>query len=209
MTVPPPDRDLPASGGSHEHPLRIPHAPAWRAWLDVNEEASDGVWLVLAKKGTASPTTLTYAQALDEALCSGWIDGQRRRRDAGTFLQRFTPRRRGSIWSQRNVGLVATLDKQGRLRQRGRAEIERARLDGRWDRAYAGSATAEVPDDLAAALAASSRATARFDRLTAGERYPLLLRVMTATPATRVQRMSALVTSLEEAETARPGTGSG
>jgi aryl-alcohol dehydrogenase-like predicted oxidoreductase/uncharacterized protein YdeI (YjbR/CyaY-like superfamily) len=208
MTVPPPDRGVPASGAAHEH-LLMSHAPAWRAWLDVNEDASNGVWLVLAKKGTASPTTLTHARALDEALCSGWIDGQRRRRDAVTFLQRFTPRRRGSIWSQRNVGLVATLDEQGRLRQRGRAEIDQARLDGRWDRAYAGSAAAEVPEDLAAVVAASPRATARFTGLTAGERYPLLLRIMTAAPDVRAQRISALVARLEEAETARPGTGSG
>jgi uncharacterized protein YdeI (YjbR/CyaY-like superfamily) len=150
--------------------------------------------------------TLTYAQALDEALCSGWIDGQRRRWDTGTFLQRFAPRRRGSIWSQRNVGLVATLVEQGRMRQRGRAEIGRARLDGRWDRAYAGSATAEVPEDLAAAPAASPRAFARFTGLTAGERYPLVLQVMTAT---RAQRISALVTRLEEAEPAHHGTDSG
>ncbi|MFD2796460.1 YdeI family protein [Promicromonospora vindobonensis] len=184
----------------NEQPLLIPDAAGWRAWLDTNERSSDGVWLVLAKKGAASPTAVTYAQALDEALCSGWIDGQKRRRDAGTFLQRFTPRRRDSIWSQRNVGLVTALAEQGRMRPRGQAEVERAQLDGRWERAYAGSATAEMPEDLAAALAASPGAAARFAALTAGARYSLLLSIMTATPAIRDQRISALIRRLDSAE---------
>ncbi len=111
--------------------LLVRDAEAWRAWLDEHEDASDGVWLVLAKKGTVAPTSLSYAQALDEALCSGWIDGQKRPGDATTFLQRFTPRRPTSIWSQRNIGLVTELAAQGRMRSRGQAEIDRARADGR------------------------------------------------------------------------------
>ncbi|UED85804.1 YdeI/OmpD-associated family protein [Streptomyces profundus] len=180
--------------------LLVVDVSAWRAWLDVNEEASNGVWLVLAKSRTVSPTSLTYAQALDEALCSGWIDGQRRRRDAATFLQRFTPRRGGSIWSRRNVGRVEALIGQGRVRPRGRAEIERARLDGRWDRAYPGSATADVPEDVVVALAASPVAAARFAALTAGERYALLLRIMTAEPGLRDRRIAAMVRRLEALE---------
>lgn len=105
-------------------PFVVPDAAAWRAWLDAHEESSDGVWLVLAKKGTTSPTSLTYDRALDEALCSGWIDGQKRSLDAATFLQRFTPRRRASIWSARNVGIVARLVEESRMRPRGQAEVQ-------------------------------------------------------------------------------------
>ena len=146
--------------------LVVADAAAWRAWLDVNEDASDGVWLLLAKKGTTSPTSLTYAQALDEALCSGWIDGQKGSVDTALFRQRFTPRRRASIWSKRNIGIVEELIARGRMRERGLREIEAAKADGRWERAYAGSATAEVPEDLAAALASSARADDRSARMT-------------------------------------------
>lgn len=140
-------------------------AGAWREWLDANENVSDGGWLLLAKKGAPSPTSLTYAQALGEALCSGWIDGQRKGYDKTAFLQRFTPRRSRSVWSQRNVEHVARLGDEGRMRPRGEQEVERAKADGRWDRAYAGPATAKVPDDLAAALAALPGARDHFDAL--------------------------------------------
>ena len=112
-------------------PFVVADRAAWRAWLDANEESSDGVWLLLAKKGTTEPTTLSYAEALDEALCSGWIDGQKRSHDAACFLQRFTPRRRASLWSQRNIGLVEGLIGEGRMRARGQSEIDRAKADGR------------------------------------------------------------------------------
>src|SRR6478609_5320658 len=115
-------------------PFVVADAAAWRAWLDDNEDLSDGVWLVLAKKGTTAPTTLTYTQALDEALCSGWIDGQKASLDAATFLQRFTPRRAASLWSARNVRIVERLVEEGRMRPRGHAEIDRAKADGRWAR---------------------------------------------------------------------------
>ncbi len=170
---------------------------AWRAWLDQHEHTSDGVWLLLAKKGIRSPTSLTYAEALDEALCSGWIDGQRKAHDEVTFRQRFTPRRSRSVWSQRNVEHVARLIAQGRMRPRGQAEIDRAQADGRWDRAYAGAATATVPDDLAAALAAVPGARARFDALNGQDRYAILHRLMTAaTEATRARRLERLVATL-------------
>ncbi|GII98242.1 uncharacterized protein YdeI (YjbR/CyaY-like superfamily) [Sediminihabitans luteus] len=177
--------------------LIVPDVAAWRAWLDEHEETSDGVWLVLAKKGTTSPTSLSYAQALDEALCSGWIDGQKRSRDAATFLQRFTPRRRASMWSARNVEHVARLEEAGRMRARGRAEVERAQADGRWDRAYAGSATIQVPPALAAALEASPEAAATFARLDAANRYGVLHPVVTAAnPATQARRIERVVAQL-------------
>ncbi|MBN9181552.1 MAG: YdeI/OmpD-associated family protein, partial [Microbacterium sp.] len=156
--------------------LVVADAAAWRAWLDVNEDASDGVWLLLAKKGTLTPTSLSYAQALDEALCSGWIDGQKQSHDDVTFRQRFTPRRRRSIWSRRNTELVVALAEEGRMRPRGQAEIDAARADGRWERAYAGSATVEVPADLAAALAADPGAGALFAILSAQNRFAVLHR---------------------------------
>lgn len=186
-------------------PLILPDVTAWRAWLDANEATSDGVWLVLAKKGTTDPTSLSYAEALDEALCSGWIDGQRKSRDDTTFLQRYTPRRGASLWSKRNIGLVATLIDAGRMRERGHAEIERAKTDGRWERAYAGPATVEVPDDLAAALAAAPAAAELFGRLSGANRYSVLHRVITAPSETsRANRIAKLVGMLERGETPHP-----
>jgi len=119
--------------------LLITDPAAWRAWLDEHEATSDGVWLILARKGKDAPTSLTYDTALDEALCSGWIDAQGRSRDDTTTLQRFCPRRSRSRWSVRNVGIVAGLIAEGRMRPRGQEEIDKAKADGRWDAAYEGS----------------------------------------------------------------------
>lgn len=178
---------------------------AWRAWLDEHEHDSDGVWLALAKKGTTTPTSLTYAQALDEALCSGWIDGQSKTIDDATYQRRFTPRRARSIWSARNVRHIARLVDEGRMRPRGLAEVERAKADGRWDAAYAGSATIEVPDDLVAALGADENARTTFERLNAQNRYSVLHRITTAqTPATRQRRLERLVAMLGRGETPHP-----
>ncbi|MBO1737281.1 YdeI family protein [Leifsonia sp. TF02-11] len=185
--------------------LIVPDAAGWRAWLDVNEGVSDGVWLVLAKKGTTDPTSLTYAQAVDESLCSGWIDGQKRSRDATTFVERFTPRRAASLWSQRNIGLVEGLIAEGRMRERGQAEIERAKADGRWERAYASSRNAEMPEDLLAAFEVSEAAAATFATLNAANRYSVLHRLMTAPSATsRGNRLAKLVAMLERGETPHP-----
>ncbi|MGN6426741.1 MAG: YdeI/OmpD-associated family protein [Leifsonia sp.] len=186
-------------------PLILPDVAAWRGWLDANEDVSDGVWLVLAKKGVTDPTSLSYAEALDEALCSGWIDGQRKSRDDTTFLQRYTPRRGASLWSKRNIGIVTALIDAGRMRERGHAEIERAKTDGRWGRAYSGAATIELPDDLAAALAGSPAAAELFGRLNGANRYSVLHRVTTAPSATsRANRIAKLVGMLERGETPHP-----
>jgi uncharacterized protein YdeI (YjbR/CyaY-like superfamily) len=185
--------------------LVVADAAAWRAWLDEHEADPDGVWLALAKKGTTEPTTLTYDQALDEALCSGWIDGQKRSWDAATFLQRFTPRRKTSLWSQRNIGIVEALVVDGRMRPRGQAEIDRAKDDGRWERAYAGAASAEVPEDLVAALAVSPHAGELFPTLNATNRYAFIHRIVTAPNATvRANRLAKLVAALERGETPYP-----
>ena len=180
-------------------PLVVTDADGWRDWLMANDSTNDGVWLLLAKKGVTSPTSLTYAQALDEALCSGWIDGQKRSFDATTFIERFTPRRARSLWSERNQGLVAELTEAGRMRERGQAEIDRAKADGRWDRAYAGQATATVPDDLEAALATSPEARARFDALSRSDRFSVLHPLMTApSDAVRAQRLAKILAKLTD-----------
>jgi uncharacterized protein YdeI (YjbR/CyaY-like superfamily) len=185
--------------------LVVADAAAWREWLGRHVADSTGVWLVLAKKGTTDPTSLTYDQALDEALCHGWIDGQVLRRDEATYQQRFTPRRARSKWSKRNVGIIERLVAEGRMHPSGLAEVERARADGRWDAAYAGPASIEVPDDLTAALAAEPRARAWFDVLSAQNRYAVLYRIHDAKrPETRARRVQQMVAMLARDETPYP-----
>jgi uncharacterized protein YdeI (YjbR/CyaY-like superfamily) len=178
--------------------LVLPGAAGWRAWLDAHGAESDGVWLALAKKGVTEPTSLRYDEALEEALCSGWIDGPKRGVDDLVFGQRFTPRRRASLWSARNVRLVEALTAAGRMREAGLAEVARAKADGRWDRAYEGSSVAEPPEDLVAALAATPAAAARFADLTRQNRYAVIHRIVTApSPASRANRLAKLVAMLE------------
>ena len=185
--------------------LLVVDAAEWRAWLAEHHDGSAGVLLVLAKKGITKPTSLTYDQALDEALCYGWIDGQVQRRDETTYRQRFTHRRPRSSWSKRNVGNVARLQAEGRMHPAGIAEVERAKADGRWEAAYAGSAGIEVPPDLAAALSAEPRAQAMFEILTAQNRYAVLYRIETAKRAeTRRRRIEQFVAMLARGETVHP-----
>ena len=125
--------------------LIVPDAAAWRAWLGDHYAEPRGVQLVLAKKGTSDPTSLTYDEALEEALCHGWIDGQVNRRDDTTYRQRFTPRLARSRWSKRNVGIVDRLTAEGRMHPSGVDQVDRAKADGRFAAAYAGQATMEVP----------------------------------------------------------------
>jgi uncharacterized protein YdeI (YjbR/CyaY-like superfamily) len=192
---------------SHAEPpeLIVANARAWRSWLARNHSASTGVWLVLAKKDTAEPTSLSYDEALDEALCNGWIDGQVRRRDAGTYLQRFTPRRPRSRWSKRNVGIVERLIADGRIRPGGLAQVEQARTDGRWEGAYAGQAQVEVPIDLRAALDAEPAASATFEKLTSQNRYAVIYRVESLRRAdSRARRIEQYVAMLARGETLHP-----
>ena len=185
--------------------LIVVDAAAWQSWLHEHHAASDGVWLVLAKKNVTTPTSLTYAEALEEALCHGWIDGQRKSRDEQTFIQRYTPRRAQSMWSKRNVDLVARMEEEGRMRPAGRAEIERAKADGRWDKAYGGSSAKEIPEDLAAALAAEPRAEAMFEILTSANRFAVVFRVNSAKkPETRARRITQYVQQLARGETIYP-----
>ncbi|MGO2035003.1 MAG: YdeI/OmpD-associated family protein [Brevibacterium sp.] len=180
-----------------ETPLIVADLGAWRDWLKANDHSSDGVWVLLAKKGVATPTSLSYQDALEEALCSGWIDGQRRRFDDTSYVQRFTPRRPRSTWSQRNVDIIERLESAGRLRERGRAEVAAAQADGRWVRAYLGQSQVTVPEDLATALAEAPAASARFDALTRSERFQAMLPILTArSDEARARIISRLVDRL-------------
>jgi len=185
--------------------LILADASEWRAWLGANHADVPGVWLVLAKKGTTVPTRLAYEEALEEALGHGWIDGQVGRRDDLTYRQRFTPRRARSAWSQRNIAIVERLLAEGRVQPAGLAAVERARADGRWESAYAGQRTIEVPADLAAALAAEPRAQAMFEILTSQNRYAVLYRLQSAKrPDTRQRRIEQFVAMLARGETIHP-----
>jgi uncharacterized protein YdeI (YjbR/CyaY-like superfamily) len=184
--------------------LIVEDAAAWAAWLE-NHATSAGVWLALAKRGGHPATRLRYQEALEEALCYGWIDGQVRRYDADSYRQRFTPRRQRSAWSKRNVDLAEQLIGEGRMRPAGRAAVEQARSDGRWQAAYAGSATIEMPDDLTEALAAEPKAAAMFALLTSQNRYAILYRLATAKrPDTRSRRLATFVEMLARGETIHP-----
>ena len=185
--------------------LVVLDAAAWRRWLAANHASSAGVWLRLAKKGMNEPTQLRYAEALDEALCHGWIDGQVRRFDVASYRQRFTPRRPRSAWSQNNVANIERLLGEGRMTPAGVAAFEAARADGRLDRAYPGQASIEVPDDLAAALEAEPAARASFESLSSQNRYAVLLRIhQAARPQTRAQRIERFVAMLARGKTPHP-----
>ncbi len=180
----------------------IPFASAaeWEAWLEGNPESS-GIWLQIAKKASGIPT-VTYAEALDVALCFGWIDGQKAGHDETYFLQRFTPRRARSKWSKINVAKIAELEAAGRMRPAGLAEVERAKSDGRWDAAYGGSASITVPEDLQAALDARPAAKEFFATINRTNRYAVLYRVHDAKrPETRARRIATLVDMLAEGRT--------
>lgn len=188
-----------------EYPeLLVGDACAWRAWLRDHHEQSTGVRLVLSKKG-GTVTTLGYAQALDEALCVGWIDGQVHRRDEGSFTQRFTPRTARSKWSARNVEHVARLEREGRMQPAGQAAVAAAQADGRWAAAYAGPASATVPADFAAAIARVPKAETQFQHLTSQNRYAFLYRLATIkTPAVRARKIETFVAMLAAGELFHP-----
>lgn len=184
--------------------LLVANAEGWRVWLLEHHRDSPGVRLVLHKKG-GTVTEVSYAQALDEALCAGWIDGQVSSRDSGSYYQRFTPRTARSRWSARNVEHVARLEAEGRMLPAGRAAVAAAKASGRWDAAYAGSASATVPADFAAAIAAVPKAQAQFDALTAQNRYAFLYRLATTTtPAARQRKIETYVAMLERGELFHP-----
>lgn len=179
-------------------PVFFPSAEAFEQWLAAEHATAAEIWLKLAKKVPGTPS-LDYSQALDVALCFGWIDGHKKGLDDAHWLQRFTPRRARSRWSKVNRERVAALTEQGRMRPAGLAEVARAQADGRWDAAYDGMKAAEVPDDLAQALAASPAAQEFFATLDRQNRYAVLYRVQEAKRAeTRAKRIAQFVTMLAE-----------
>lgn len=184
--------------------LVVRDAAQWRAWLAEHHADSPGVWLALHKKG-GSVTELTYAAALQEVLCFGWIDGQARRRDEESSFQRMTPRGPRSPWSERNVGYVRVLEEKGLMMPAGKAAVDAAKADGRWDRAYAGQATALVPEDLAAAISAVPAAQAMFEVLTSTNRYALIYRTNSVKQqSTRARKIAGFVEMLARGESPYP-----
>jgi uncharacterized protein YdeI (YjbR/CyaY-like superfamily) len=174
--------------------------PELEAWLEGNIEESDGLWLKIAKKGAPEPS-VTYAEALELALCFGWIDSQKRGLDETHFLQRFTPRRPRGRWSRINRDKAEALIAAGAMRPAGMAEVEAARADGRWDAAYEGARTAKVPADLRRELDANAAARKFFAALDSTNRYAILYRLDEAKkPETRQRRLRKFVAMLERGE---------
>ena len=185
--------------------LLVGNAAEWQHWLSAHHTESRGVWLVLARKGTTDPTTVSYDEALDEAICFGWIDGQLGRRDSATFRRRFTPRNARSPWSQRNAAIAERLIASGRMHRSGEDEVRQAKEDGRWEAAYAGQASMKMPEDLAAALSVNPRAMAMFETLTSANRYAILYRIGNAKKSeTRTRRIGQFVEMLARGETIHP-----
>ncbi|MFM9864114.1 MAG: YdeI/OmpD-associated family protein [Micropepsaceae bacterium] len=174
---------------------------AFETWIAAQPRTSKGLWLKLAKKDSTAKS-LSKAEAIDVALCHGWIDGQLDKFDDTSWLIRFTPRKRGSKWSERNRTRALELAAAGRMRSAGEAEIKAAKADGRWDAAYAPASTAQVPPDLQAALNATPKAAAFFATLKGANRYAILYRVGTAKkPETRAKRIATFVAMLKRGET--------
>jgi uncharacterized protein YdeI (YjbR/CyaY-like superfamily) len=178
--------------------LELADRDAWAAWLGAGNASSPGVWLKIAKKGSDA-RSVSYAEALDVALCHGWIDGQKRPLDDRFWLQRFTPRTPRSRWSKRNRALAERLIATGEMAPAGLREVERARADGRWEAAYDSHSTATVPPDLQAALDDNPAASAFFAGLDSANRYAILYRVQEARrPETRARRIATFVAMLAE-----------
>jgi len=171
------------------------------AWMDEHAEESDGIWLKFAKKASGIPSVV-YADAVEIALCHGWIDGQAKRLDDDHYVQRFTPRRARSKWSKINRQKAERLIAEGRMRPGGLREVERAKQDGRWDEAYDSPTTATVPEDFKRALAAEPAARDFFERLGNTKRYSFLYRIEDAKrPETRAKRIAEYVALLREGKT--------
>jgi uncharacterized protein YdeI (YjbR/CyaY-like superfamily) len=186
---------------AHDTPVECADAASWTRWLERHHASAAGVWLRIAKKDSGI-ASIDHPAALEEALCWGWIDGQRKSDDAQYFLQRFTPRTRRSIWSQVNRAKVLKLIDEGRMQPAGLAEIERAKADGRWDAAYEGVAAATVPPDLQAALDANKKAAKFFATLDSRNRFAVLFRTQGAKkPETRARRIAQFVEMLAKGET--------
>jgi uncharacterized protein YdeI (YjbR/CyaY-like superfamily) len=181
-------------------PLAFPRAKAWAAWLKRHHATSTAIWIRYFKKASGT-ATITHAEAIDEALCWGWIDGQARPFDEQSWLQRFTPRRPRSPWSKRNRDHVARLEQEGRMQPAGRAAVAAAKADGRWDRAYDAPSTASVPDDFVQAVAKHKKAAAFFKTLNRANLYAISYRLQTAKkPETRARRFALILQMMKDGQ---------
>ena len=189
---------------AHDTPVECTTVAAWERWLKRHHATAAGVWIRMAKKASGI-ASIDHPEALEVALCYGWIDGQRKGEDAQHFLQRFTPRTARSTWSKINRDKVLKLIDDGRMQPAGLAEIERARADGRWDAAYDAQSVATVPPDLQAALDANRKAKAFFATLDSRNRYAVLFRTQGAKkPETRARRIAQFVEMLAKGEKIHP-----
>ena len=193
------------SGAAAEQPIKsFATSRAFETWLERNHDRSNGIWLTIARKGSGV-RSVTYAEAVEVALCYGWIDGQGKRFDDNRYVQRFTPRRARSRWSKINRDRAMGLIEQGRMRPAGLGEIERAKADGRWDAAYDSPSTMAVPDDLQDALRRDEKADAAFGALDGRNRYAILYQVHDAKrPETRARRIAKFVAMLSEGKKPYP-----
>jgi len=172
----------------------------WRDWLEQNYQSITGIWLKFYKKDTGV-TSITYHEALDEALCYGWIDGQAKPFDNISWIQRFTPRRKRSIWSKRNIENITRLESAGRMKPSGIREVEAAKTDGRWDKAYDSPGNMAIPDDFLNALSEDKNAVAFFETLNKTNRYAIAWRLQTAKkPETREKRIKTILEMLSRGE---------
>jgi uncharacterized protein YdeI (YjbR/CyaY-like superfamily) len=187
----------------------FPNQPAFETWLAANHGKEDEIWLKIHKKGSGLPT-ITPGEALDVALCWGWIDGLRKSLDDQSFLQRYTPRRSKSIWSQINREHVERLTAEGRMTIHGQMQVDAARADGRWEAAYGGRSRMGFPADLLAAIEAQPKAARLFRTLNATNRYALAFRTNNMkTPAGREKKIKSFVDMLKRGETPYPNGGAG
>ncbi len=191
-----------SSGVGAKAPIRaFRDAKAWESWLSKNQGAANGVWMRIAKKGSGTKS-VTQPEAVEVALCYGWIDAQARPEGATAWLQRFMPRRPRSIWSKINRERALALISNGRMRPVGLEEVDRAQRDGRWEAAYDSSRSATVPADLENELDLHPKAHAFFKTISAANRYAILWRLQTAKKAeTRAKRMRTFIEMLEKGET--------
>lgn len=178
--------------------------PSFEGWLAVHFDTADELWIKIHKKGSGLPT-IAASEALDVALCWGWIDAIRKSFDEDSFLQRYTPRGKRSIWSQINCGHIERLTAEGRMQPSGLAQVEAAKADGRWDRAYGGASTIEAPPEFLAAVAADPAANDMFGRLTSQNRFALIFRLHNLrTPEARGRKIGEFVEMLRRGETIYP-----
>ncbi len=194
-----------ASENKTEQPiLAFSSQSEWRNWLEQNHALSNGIWLQFYKKGSGT-STVVYDEALDEALCFGWIDGQLKRGDENFYIQRFTPRRARSMWSKRNIGIVARLEKEGKMHPAGQKAIDAAKADGRWDIAYDSPGNMTVPEELLLELAKVPESLAFFESLNKVNKFSISWRIQSAkNQVIKEKRMKVILEMLAKGEKLHP-----